>query len=239
MKPAQPNQSVENSLTCLIALVLQARPMGSRELSRYVGMEHTRVNRLLKTLCHLGLTEQNASRKYLPGPGLHLLSAMSLRGSGLLKVALPHLRALTAHCACGVALGVLWRTHVGYLYHGNRDAPVETAIGGHGVYPAVQSSIGRILLAQRDPQEVRGLLRDQLSTKELETFLELLAQARQQGWALADPPSSLAVAVGEPPQAGLAVLNACEPVLPHLDRLIPLLEQTATRINEAMKAPLP
>ena len=63
---------------------------------------------------------ENGFRRYAPGPGLHVLAAMSLRGSRLLTRALPHLRDLmAAEPECRIALGVLWRSHVCYLFFGH------------------------------------------------------------------------------------------------------------------------
>ena len=53
---AQPNQSLGHGLEVLHALCGADGPIGSRELSRLLGMEHTRVNRLLGTMATLGAT---------------------------------------------------------------------------------------------------------------------------------------------------------------------------------------
>ena len=47
------------TLACLQAVVTSNRPLGSREVARLLGLEHTRVNRLLGTLC-LGLFASTA-----------------------------------------------------------------------------------------------------------------------------------------------------------------------------------
>ena len=70
--------------------------MGSRELARILGLEPTRVNRLLKTLEHIGLLSQTEKRKYRPGPGIHILAAQSLYSSGLLKAAIENLETFQA-----------------------------------------------------------------------------------------------------------------------------------------------
>ncbi|HEX3133404.1 MAG TPA: helix-turn-helix domain-containing protein [Planctomycetota bacterium] len=192
---AQPNQSLGRGLEVLHALCGAEGPIGSRELSRRLGMEHTRVNRLLGTMAALGLAERTADRRYRPGPAVHVLAASSLRSSGLLQAALPIIRELHAE-GFGAALGVLWRDQVCYLYHGKPNQPLERGLAGHQLFPAAWSSIGTILRAQTDPELV--------AHKEL-------------GWAWVVPPKnpdlpnapvggSMAAPVGSPIVAALAII---------------------------------
>src|SRR5262245_29763060 len=94
MLPAQPNQSLIDGLACLQALASSSEAVGNRELARALGLEPTRVNRLLKTLAHLGLAEQDAQRRYRPGPAIHVLAAQSLFGSKLIRRAIGPLEEL-------------------------------------------------------------------------------------------------------------------------------------------------
>jgi DNA-binding IclR family transcriptional regulator len=170
--------------------------MGSRELARQMGMTHSRINRLLSTLARIGLVEQTAQRKYRPGPGLHVLAAQSMKGSRLLPAALPHLMELRSE-GLTVALGVLWRRQVCYLFHRRPSQSLETAIGLHELYPAERSSIGVALLASSmPPQEASPDLR------------EALEHVRREGFAIVRYPGgevSIGVSVGQPPLAAIAV----------------------------------
>jgi DNA-binding IclR family transcriptional regulator len=201
MKPAQPNLSLQCGIDCLLALASAEQPVGSREMARRLGEEHTRVNRLLGTLAHLGLAERTADRKYTPGPGVHLLAAMSLRGSKLLKTALPHIRDLMERTRERIALGVLWRDHVCYLFHGGPDEPMEAAIAPETLCPATQSSIGMVLLGKFTGD----------------------------GYAVG-PPGSLAVPVGDPAIAALAVSGKV--AKNQVNTLVKELRITAERISQ-------
>lgn len=186
---AQPNQSLGHSLEVLHALCGADGPIGSRELSRRLGMEHTRVNRLLGTMAKLGLAEKTVDRRYRPGPAVHVLAASSLRSSGLLQAALPVIRELHAE-GFAAALGILWRDQVCYLYHGKPNQPLERGLAGHQLFPATWSSIGTILLAQNDPA---------------------LADVKAQGWAWVVPANnpiggSMAAPVGNPIVAAVAII---------------------------------
>ncbi|MFF9144946.1 IclR family transcriptional regulator [Streptomyces sp. NPDC014861] len=156
MRPAQPNRSLIDGLACLQALASHAAPIGSRELGRMLGMKPTRVNRLLKTLAYVGLARQDAHRKYLPGPGIHVLAAQSLRGSGLIRRALGPLESLfdLGHQA---AMGVLWEDQVRYLYHSGPGESPGAGLGREPLYPAAASGRGQVLLARLDDDALRGL----------------------------------------------------------------------------------
>lgn len=231
--PAQPNQSLQDGIECLEALVGAGRPVGSRELSRMLGMEPTRANRLLGTLAYIGLAQQTPNRKYEPGPGIHLLAAMSLRGSNLLAVALPIIQELQQQTNAIVALGVLWRDKVCYLYHG-KSSEAAAGIGGQDLYPVDRSSIGLILLAERDEEGVREVLsyrsRDDSLVDEDKVF-RCVNKARKQGWAMLSEARSIAVPVGSPAAAALAIAGSGEP--DELKSWLPNLRDAAKRIAEA------
>ncbi|VTM22081.1 Uncharacterised protein [Raoultella terrigena] len=78
---SQPNQSLIDGIRCLQYLVTSGRAIGCRELARLMGINATRVNRLLMTMAAIGLTQQDEQRRYLPGPGIHALAAQAIRGS--------------------------------------------------------------------------------------------------------------------------------------------------------------
>lgn len=156
MAPAQPNQSLIDGLACLQALTVNVEPIGSRELGRMLGLESTRVNRLLKTLAVLGLAQQDAARKYSPGPGIHVLAAQSMLGSGLIRRALGPLESLLS-LGHRVAMGVLWQDQVCYLFHADPGDAQGAGVGQARLYPAAESGLGLALLATLTVQEVRDL----------------------------------------------------------------------------------
>lgn len=221
MLPAQPNQSLLDGLEVLQGVASAIEPVGSRELARRLDLEPTRVNRLLKTLAAVGLTEQTPDRKYLPGPALHVLTASALLGSGLIARAAGPVERLRAQApGLTVALGVRWRREVAYLFHAAPGVPLAESIGRTALYPADRSSIGRVLLAHSpDGIELYPDLADDFG----------LIRAR--GHALLTPPvvpqPTLAVRVGT--SAALALSGP----LPDTDlpRLIPLLKHAADQIT--------
>jgi DNA-binding IclR family transcriptional regulator len=210
MMPLQPNQSLIDGLACLQALAGSRDPVGVRELARRLDLEPTRVHRLLKTLAHLGLANQTPSKKYVSGAGMHVLAAQSLFASGLIKDSLPVLQSLHKYGMI-VALGVLWRDSVSYLYHAEPDMSVETALGRIGLYPATLSSIGMVLLSFGSDSGIRKTF----AKKEIpgypggiKSLLSKICEIRKKGYALigtGKDNKSIAVPLGNPPYSAIAL----------------------------------
>jgi DNA-binding IclR family transcriptional regulator len=214
MLPAQPNQSLIDGLSVLQALAGSGKAIGSRELARMLDMEPTRANRLLKTLAAIGVAEQQADRKYIPGPGMHVLSAQSLHGSGLIREVVPHLEKLRQPGRI-TAMGVLWRDQTCYLYHANHQTPTPMAMGAGELYPASQSGIGRVMLASLSNQQVRDLYHNRVidGFESVNDLLKELKQIRTQGFAIASPQdrfTTVAVGLGENPTYAAIALSSSQ-----------------------------
>jgi DNA-binding IclR family transcriptional regulator len=201
--------------------------MGSRELAADLGLEPTRVNRLLKTLAYVGLAQQDAQRKYRCGPGIHVLAAQALVGSGLLRKATPHLESLRRF-GFTVALGVLWRDKVSYLYHASPETPSNSAVGRVGLFPAEASGLGIAVLAGRINKEIVSRFTDPHVRR---SALRAVRQTRNLGYACVtrtDKTSTLAVCLeGQTDAAiGLSGRFADHPT----DPLVGALKQAARAI---------
>jgi len=209
---AQPNQSLIDGIATLQALASSPEPVGCREIARQLGLDPTKVNRLLKTLTWLGIARQTANRKYTAGSGMHVLAAQSLFASGLIKRAIPTLESLRRF-GHTVALGVLWNDSVSYLFHAPPGLEVSRGLGRIGLLPASTSGIGIVLLAELDDAEVSSIYEG----KEIPRFpqgiaqlLDKLAEVRELGYARIHVDDErnfdvVAVSTGEPAHAGLAL----------------------------------
>ena len=200
--PAQPNQSLIDGIEVLLAVARAPQPVGVRELGRELGMTPTRVQRFLGTLAHLGMTSRTDNRRYTVGPGIHSLSAISFSASGLAARAMTVLPALSDLDAV-VALGVLWRGTVSYLYFSVPGIPSVKALGREEGYPARESSIGMLLLADKDADYL-----DRFFPEDRKRLGPQLKAVRANGFATVHRPSSeisIAVPVGAPAFAGLAI----------------------------------
>jgi DNA-binding IclR family transcriptional regulator len=181
---AQPNQSLIDGITVLQALAISTEPVGCREVARRVGLETTRVNRLLKTLTYLGIARQTPDRKYRAGAGMTVLAAQSLFASGLLRRALPALEELR-HFGHTVAMGVRWRDNVSYLFHAPPNMPATDALGRIGLYPATRGGIGMALLATLEDDEIHEIYAkgDIPGYADMDALLVALGDIRHRGYA--------------------------------------------------------
>jgi DNA-binding IclR family transcriptional regulator len=200
--PRQPNRSVLEGIEVLLAVARCGGPVGVRPLAREMGLTPTRLQRYLATLAHCGLLQQLPDRRYGAGPGIHALSAISLTASGLAPRAMQVLPQL-ADLDCLVALGVLWRRRVSYVYFQNPGSPDTRSLGNQSDFPAEDSVVGRVLLADWPGERIREAFPECGHRLCRETD-----EVRERGYARIDRPdgeTGIAVPVGSPAVAGLAV----------------------------------
>ena len=197
--PSQPNQSLIDGIRCLQYLVSSGRAIGCRELARLMGINTTRVNRLLMTMASIGLTMQDEQRRYLPGPGIHALAAQAIRGSALFSQALPLLESYAPKDIV-VAMGVLWEDQVIYIYHSEPGSQMSQALAGFHMLPAWQSVIGMSLLAAESDEELQKRFVDE----QWQQLAPHIAQQRELGrvvWHHDDGEVSMAKPLGAPSAA--------------------------------------
>lgn len=189
MLPKQPNKSLIDGIACLQGVASRSEFVGVSELSQVLDMEQTKVHRLLKTLAHLGFTQQNASRKYGPGPAIYALAAQTLYASHFIRDALVPLEELRAKQSHIVAMGVVWNRRVNYLYHAKRGMPLEQAIGTFGTWPSADSGIGLAVMAGLDDVEIRRLYEGrelEFYHEGLDGLLKRVAEVRTMGHAMVE-----------------------------------------------------
>jgi DNA-binding IclR family transcriptional regulator len=207
--PAQPIQGLIDGITVLHALASRGEPCSASTLGRELGLEKTRVHRILGTFTYLGIAHRTPKGRYTAGPGIHVLAAQSLRSSGLMQRSSAHLAKLDS-TGYITALGTLWRDKVSYLYHHAPGlSPVE-AVGGAGPFAATLSSIGIALLALQPEEDVRRLYagREVPGFGDLDSLLRELPATRSRGYAIvhrSPHDTSIAVALGAPAYAAIAL----------------------------------
>jgi DNA-binding IclR family transcriptional regulator len=184
------------------------RAIGCRELARLMGINTTRVNRLLMTMASIGLTMQDDQRRYLPGPGIHALAAQAIRGSELFSRALPGLERHAPRDIV-VALGVLWEDQIIYIWHSVPGSQATQALAGFHMLPAWRSVIGMSLLAAESDEA----LMKRFTPEQWQSLAPHVAQQREQGqvvWHHDDGEVSMARPVGAH-QAALAFAGMWNP----------------------------
>ena len=209
--PAQKVSGLIDGMAVLQELAVSDHPVSGLELSKKIGLSPVRVNRLLRTFAYLGYTTRTQSRKYAVGVGMHVLAAQSMVASGLLRRAFQYLEELVNEVTT-VALGVLWKDQICYLFHESGKKSMGEGIGLHYLFPAKDSSVGVALLAELSDQKIESIYHGDPPFD----LLEKVAETRRRGYGLMyhtkkNLPSSkvdhysMAVCIGHPAYAGLAV----------------------------------
>jgi DNA-binding IclR family transcriptional regulator len=218
--PSQPILGLIDGMEVLQLLASEGREMSGVEISKELNIEKTKVNRILKTLAFLGFTMPSNNRKYSLGPAIHVLSAQLLHGSGLIKNALKYLIELT-ELNVVVAMGVLWRDNVTYIYHWQPGFLPTEGLGSMDLFPATQSSIGLALLAEKSDEEIGRIIKlDETipGQSSKEEFFSAIDFVRKEGYAKAmfENHQSIGIRLGVPGYAAVA--------LAHIENKLPMQE---------------
>ena len=237
MLPKQPNKSLIDGISCLQGVVSRTEHVGVSELSQMLGMEQTKVHRLLRTLAHLGFTQQNGSRKYGPGPAIYALAAQTLYSSHFIRDALGPLEELRAKQAHIVAMGGVWNRRGNYLYHAKRGTPLEQAIGTFGNWPAADSGIGLAVMAGMDDTEIRRLYEGrelEFDKKGVDGLLKRVAGVRKKGHAIVETHSeehntTIALPLASNPIVGVGISGRIKDE--QRDKVLAMLRETVAKID--------
>ena len=183
MKPetSQPNQSLIDGIRCFQELTTSDHPLGTKELSERLGINMIKVNRLLRTLKSIGMAEQNQQKKYRPGPVVHVLAAQSFHSSALFRAA-THVAIRHPYDDRTLAIGILWKDAVVYMYHALAHQNPAEGLGGYHLYHASQSSIGKALLAEMGDEDLAMCVAG-WSPEDRVGLAEMLPTIRRQGYA--------------------------------------------------------
>lgn len=200
--PAQKVNGLIDGIEVLQELAMASEASSGKAIADKLGLNPVRVNRLLKTLDYLGLAHRDNSRSYSIGSAMHVLAAQSMAASGLLARALPQLQKLSKLNKV-IALGVLWKDQVCYLYHNNNPDDFNAGLSRVKLYPALESSIGLALLAELDEVQLQLTLGERYTEKVKKT----LKKVSKNGFAALKhfDHVSLAMPIGKPAYAALAI----------------------------------
>ncbi len=222
--PAQKVDGLIDGMAVLQELASDPNPVSGLALAQKLNMSPVRVNRLLKTFAYLGYAYQTTSRKYTVGPAIHVIAAQTMQASGLLRRAFEYLEILGKEEPT-VALGMLWRQQVCYLFHKGASRPMGEGFGGHRLYDADKSSLGVALLAELEDDKIRELY----GNKDISGLMEDIAVARSRGYALLwhGDHYSLAAKIGVPAYAALGVSGFKDEkqIVPIAERLLEYTEK--------------
>jgi len=154
------------------------------DLARELGIERATLFRYCATLVELGyLTIEPRSKEYALGPRSRAMAYAATAHSPSLTLIRDRLPEVANHFRGAASLGILDGPQILYIERAVAGQALNFQISLGDRLPAHITSIGKALLAQRQPEEVVRILRSQISQKELERLLGELEVVASEGIA--------------------------------------------------------
>ena len=240
-------QSLERAFAVLEAMADAGGTVGLSRLAEQAGLPLPTIHRLVRTLVDLGYVRQEPSRRYALGPRLIRLGDTASRMLG--TWARPYLQGLVEALGETANLAMLDGDDVVYVGQApSRHAMRMFTEVGRRVSPHC-TAVGKALLAERDPWDVRALLdRTGMPAHTPHTitdpgaFLDALEQVARQGYAVDEQEQELGVRCvavvvpGAPSPIALSVSGPAPRVTGDLvERAVPRLRDAAARLSEDLR----
>jgi IclR family pca regulon transcriptional regulator len=179
----------------LLSLFTEQRPTWRvTDLAEAAGLPMPTAYRVVMTLTAEGYLDHLPNGDYRPGVRVLTLGTAALHSLDLVALATPRLQRLAASTGETVNLAVLNGDRVLYLVRLRNSDLVTANIQVGSTLPAVHTSIGKLLLAQLDQDELRDRISDASFPAQhgpnakvsLDELRHELVQIREQGWAVQD-----------------------------------------------------
>jgi IclR family pca regulon transcriptional regulator len=232
----------------VIAAFEPNRPaMSLTEVASATGLARPTARRILLTLTELGYVRAEGAG-YALTPRVLDLGVAYVRSQGLWEIARPHMESLSAATNESSSIAQLDGSDIVYVARVAVPKIVALAVQIGTRFPALQTSLGKVLLAALDPCDVDAVLaeptRSGLTPRWQPDRAEREAELREvraRGWALTDQQLTLGIrSVAAPLRDGagrvVGALNvnthAAETPVDHLiGHHLPLLLKTAGEIS--------
>ncbi|MGD9863105.1 MAG: IclR family transcriptional regulator [Pseudodonghicola sp.] len=187
---------VERAFRLLRHIAAGNRCRNSSKTAKEIGINRTTLIRLLATLETERMIEQLPEEGgYRLGTGLIALATQALNDRGIIPTARPVLKALAQRLGLSAHLGVREGREIVYLARETPVSHLASSVREGSRLPAHATTIGRILLADLPPAELRELYQGQaleaFTDKTRTTLDELQSQleadrARGMSWSVAN-----------------------------------------------------
>ncbi len=184
----------------VIAAFEPGRPaMTLTEVAAATGLARPTARRILLTLGELGYVRAEGAG-YALTPRVLDLGVAYVRSQGLWDIARPHMEALSAETGESCSVAQLDGSDIVYVARVAVPKIVALAVQIGTRFPALQTSLGKVLLAALDPAEVDAVLaeptRSGLTPRWQPDQAErdaVLREVRARGWALTDQQLALGI----------------------------------------------
>ncbi|MEH0420428.1 IclR family transcriptional regulator domain-containing protein [Streptomyces sp. B21-083] len=240
-------EALARGLDVITAFAPRRPVMSLSELAAATGLARPTVRRILLTLEELGFVRAS-DRGFALTPRVLDLGAAYVGSLGLWDVARPHMERLVERTRESCSVAQLDGSDIVYVARVAVPKIVTLSVQIGTRFPALQTSLGKVLLAALEPEQLEKTLAE--PTRSGLTALwrpgreerdEVLREVRARGWALADEDLALGIrSVAAPLRDGggrvIAAVNvnahAAETSVEKLrEEHLPLLLQTAGDIS--------
>jgi len=248
-RPENPDfvDAIERGLAVILAFRVDRPALSLSEVAAATGLARPTARRVLVTLQALGYV-RGEDRLYRLTPRVLDLGCAYVASMGLWDVARPHLRDLVAQTRESSSMSQLDGREIVYVGRVAVPKIVTIAVSVGTRFPAVATSMGRVLLADLPAEQLQAALaappRGGVTprvTPDPRYLGEVLAETRARGWALADQELAPGIrSVAAPIRNGrgrtVAAINICVQAAEYsIDELagkfLPLLLDAASAIG--------
>lgn len=217
------------------------------EMATATGLARPTARRMLLTLEELGYVRA-AQGGFALTPRVLELGMAYIGSTSIWEIARPHMEQLVAHTSESSSLAQLDGSDIVYVARVAVPKIVTLAVTIGTRFPALQTSLGKVLLAALPPDELEHVLAipsrsgiTPLWQSSIEERDQVLCEVRTRGWALTDEHlargiRSIAAPVRDSDNHVVAALNVCvhaaETSIELLTcKYLPLLLQTAAAVS--------
>jgi len=248
-------QSLDRGLAVIRAFGPDRERLSLSEVARATGLTRAAARRFLLTLVKLGYVRSDG-REFSLRPRVLELGYAYLSGLALPEVAEPHLEDISAKLHESSSISVLDGHHIVYVARVATKRIMTVAISVGTRFPAYAASMGRVLLAGLDEEELERYLAEatfeaftERTVTDPDRLRQLIAQVRRDGYSIIDQElehglRAIAAPIHDPSGAVTAAIN----VSAHASRLspdamrtelLPALLETARNIEADLKSVSP
>jgi IclR family pca regulon transcriptional regulator len=243
-------QSFARGLAVIRSFSADAPAQTVSDVARATGLSRAAVRRLLLTLESLGYVRTTDNRYQLT-PRVLDIGYAYLSSLNIQSIAQPFLEEFSARVDESSSVSVLDDTDVVYVARVPTKRIMTVSIGLGSKIPAFQTSMGRVLLAELDDEDVVDRMErsdrsrgTEYTVRNPDELLERLAEVREQGLALVDQELELGVRSLAAPLRDSSGVIAAMNVSTHAGRteleqihseFVPALLETSTKISAALQ----
>jgi IclR family pca regulon transcriptional regulator len=240
-------EALARGLEVITAFTPTRPAMSLAEVASSTGLARPTARRILLTLMELGYVRASGSG-YALTPRVLDLGVAYVQSQGLWEIARPHMESLSAGTGESCSIAQLDGSDIVYVARVAVPKIVALAVQIGTRFPALQTSLGKVMLAALEPAEVTRVLSEPTRSGLVPRWCPAAAErdaelreVRARGWALTDQQLALGIrSVAVPLRDGagqvIAALNvnthAAETTVDHLlGHHLPLLLKAAGEIG--------